>query len=316
VTTYLPSWWIDTCKDDLTAFDNCVSLERLDRYGDGSWDSWYDSCSGYSCQVFGTPYGQSGLQPGHYRLGISGQSDRLNTYTRNVDEDHGEYVLRMTCGEGYEDYVVAVTDTAAPTPAPTGLFEIPARDGRLVGDIGCGVTLEGETSARSGDFHRFTVIKGGVDWVKFDTCDETSFKNFLFVWELYNQTGHEHYQYGRDNSLGWTYNDDSTCNEITMNDLPEGTYYVNIEGYNYFFDYGQYTLHMECSDNSAVAGASDYNEYKTGLLWWVILLIVLACLCFCGCVIGLIFYCKKRGGIGGGAPSAESEMGRTTGSGE
>ncbi len=76
----------------------------------------------------------------------------------------------------------------------------------------CGVTIEGSTSSQRGDFHKFTVISPGIDWVKFDTCDATSFKNYLFLYDYWNQTGHEQWQpgkfgsgYGTGGSLGFHY---------------------------------------------------------------------------------------------------------------
>jgi len=101
-----------------------------------------------------------------------------------------------------------------------------------------------------------------------------------------------------------------------MHDLTPGVYYVNIDGFNYFFDYGRYTLGMQCSDSSAVQAAQNYEEYSTGLEWWAILLIVLACLLCCGCIIGGVFlYRKKQASGGGGAAGSEqkTEMAGTGG---
>merc|ERR1712154_653905 len=222
---------------------------------------------------------------------------------------------------GEYDYVQPVSETASPTPAPTGVAPIPAKDGRIVGDISCGITVTGETSAQRGDFHKFTVTGEGVDWVKFDTCDETSFNNYLFVYDHWNQTGHEQWNYGRDYSIGFHFEHRTTCNSLTMHDLSPGVYYVNIDGFNYYFDYGTYTINMECSDSGSVQKASNFEEYRPGLEWWAILLIILAVLLCCGCIcFGAFYYKKKKDAENGGgstpvkptSPGAESEMQETT----
>eukprot|EP00483_Globobulimina_turgida_P003840 UN03848 len=99
-----------------------------------------------------------------------------------------------------------------------------------------------------------------------------------------------------------------------MNDLPPGVYYVNIDGFNYYFDHGEYTITMSCSDGSKIAGASNYNEYKEPFPWWAILLIVVfGAICLCGVVFAICYMKKKKNGDVSGVSKTEMQE---TGDGE
>eukprot|EP01083_Nonionella_stella_P025727 70871_1 len=286
--------YFDTCMNDLTRFHNRLTLYEYN--GGDDFSSVYNvSSTTKYCNTMSLD-----LSPNIYYIEISGESKL---------EDWGEYVLRMGCGYMESDTVTAVSVTDAPTPSPTGVADIPAKDGRVVGDIMCGVTVEGTTSSQRGDFHKFTVIAGGIDWVKFDTCESTSFNNYLFIYDYWNQTAHEQWNYNSHNSIGFHYEDDTTCNEMTMNDLVPGVYYVNIDGYNYYFDHGEYTITMSCSDNSAIKSTSNFTEYSAGLPWWAILLIVLAILICCGGIIFIVCYMKRKGDGGSNSGGGQTEMG-------
>eukprot|EP01083_Nonionella_stella_P130814 397094_1 len=298
-TVGLPWYGFDTCKDDATKFNACLQMWYLSTNGD--WITWGSS----DCSYCNNVYSASSLSARIYAIEIYGQTK---------ETDYGEYIVRMECPEEVVDRPWTVpAGTSEPTPSPTGVAEIPPMDGNIAGDISCGLTITGNTKKRNGDFHKFKVIGGGIEWVKFDTCQATEFKNYLFVYDYYNHTGHEywaHYNGASGNSLSYHYEDDSTCNALTMNDLTPGTYYVNIDGYNWFFDHGSYTITMTCSDSSAIEGASNYTEFDPGLKWWHILLIILGSLLLIGCIVGAVIYCKKKkasdaGGSSGDQPGSQ-----------
>jgi len=291
----------DLCMDDVTDFDAGIRLYRYDGpVGSTEW-TYIDQDTSY-CQSIE----RSSLSAGLYAVVVYGTDE---------DESAGDYIVRMNCGELEAENnaakVMEVANTSAPTPAPVGIHDITiGKGGERAGDISCGLIVEGDVPARSRDFHKFEVIGGSVEWVRFSTCEETSFNNYLFVYEYDNHTGHEYYAWNLwENSIGFAYDDDTTCNELTMYNLPNGVYYVDIEGVNYYFDHGQYTIKMDCSDDSNVRAASSYNEYKTALAWYFYLLIAIGVVLFCACIVGLVCWCKKsKGGDGDGGAEEQTEM--------
>eukprot|EP01084_Bolivina_argentea_P003103 5795_1 len=139
-------------------------------------------------------------------------------------------------------------------------------------DISCGLTVKGY--AEDGHAYSYEFVTnsniGSDTMVSFSTCDTNKAKqNGLSVqqYKYLNYTPYIQDEFGywegiKHNSLYANdyKNKDASCNYLELNNILSNTHYIATIAIPYWL-HGEYTIYMDCSDNSAINEPLEYQEY-------------------------------------------------------